>query len=216
MDPLFITVEGLDGSGKSTQLRYASSWLEKHGLAHRVTQEPGGTPLGEAIRSVFLNQKEEWTTVDGTVEALLIFASRRQHLLEIIDPTLAAGQHVLCDRFTDSTLAYQGYGRGCPLEILERVDDLATGRRVPDRTLLFDLPAVMARDRGHSPDRRREPGGVDRLDAEGLAFYDRVREGYLKLAEAAPDRFMLIDASGSVEETHRRVDAALGEIFGAG
>jgi dTMP kinase len=212
--PLFITVEGLDGSGKSTQLRYASSWLEERGLGHLVTQEPGGTPLGDAIRAVFLNLKDEWTTVDGTVEALLIFASRRQHLLEVIDSTLAAGRHVLCDRFTDSTLAYQGYGRGVSLEILHSVDDLATGCRVPDRTLLFDLPAAAARDRGQSPGRRSEPGGVDRLDAEGLVFYERVRQGYLELAMAEPERFVVIDASGSIEQTRDRVDAALTEIFG--
>jgi len=212
--PLFITVEGLDGSGKSTQLRYASSWLEERGLGHLVTQEPGGTPLGDAIRAVFLNLKDEWTTVDGTVEAFLIFASRRQHLLEVIDATLAAGRHVLCDRFTDSTLAYQGYGRGVSLEILHSVDDLATGCRVPDRTLLFDLPAAAARDRGHSPGRRSEPGGVDRLDAEGLVFYERVRQGYLELALAEPERFVVIDASGSIEQTRDRVDAALTEIFG--
>jgi len=214
--PLFITVEGLDGSGKSTQLRYASSWLEARGLGHLVTQEPGGTPLGDAIRAVFLNLKDEWTTVDGTVEAFLIFASRRQHLLEVIDSTLTAGRHVLCDRFTDSTLAYQGYGRGVSLEILHGVDDLATGCRVPDRTLLFDLPAAAARDRGHSPSRRSEPGGVDRLDAEGLVFYERVRQGYLELAMAEPERFVVIDASGSIEQTRDRVDAALTEIFGGG
>lgn len=214
MKPLFITFEGLDGSGKSTQLQHASKWLEQRGRSHRVTQEPGGTPLGDAIRGVFLNMKEEWTTVDGTVEAFLIFASRRQHLLEVIDSTLADGRHVLCDRFTDSTLAYQGFGRGVPLETLRRVDELATGRRVPDRTLLFDLSAAAARDRGHSPSRRREPGGVDRLDAEGLAFYERVRQGYLELAAEEPRRFVVIDSSGSIEETREALDAALAEIFG--
>ena len=196
MKPLFITVEGLDGSGKSTQLRYASSWLEDRGFVHRVTQEPGGTPLGDAIRAVFLNLKDEWTTVDGTVEA--------------------AGQHVLCDRFTDSSLAYQGFGRGVSLETLHQVDELATGCRVPDRTLLFDLPAAAARDRGHSASRHSEPGGVDRLDAEDLVFYERVRAGYLELASAEPDRFVVIDASGSIEQTRDLLDAALIEIFGGG
>jgi len=212
---LFITVEGLDGSGKSTQLRLASEWLRHRGLEHRVTQEPGGTLLGEAIRSVFLNTKEEWSTVDGTVEALLIFASRRQHLMEIIDPTLASGLHVLCDRFTDSTLAYQGFGRGVPLDTLRRMDDLATGGRVPDRTLLFDLPAELARSRGHSLSRQDEPGGVDRLDAEDLAFYDRVRLGYLELAAAEPERIRVIDSAGSIEDTQRQVDTVLTEVFGA-
>lgn len=216
MAAMFITVEGLDGSGKSTQLHFASDWLSQRGLAHRVTQEPGGTPLGESIRTVFLDLKEEWTTVDGTVEALMIFASRRQHLLEVIDPTLAAGGHVLCDRFTDSTLAYQGYGRGASLEMLHRIDHLATGGRVPDHTLLFDLPAELARERGHSPGRQREPGGVDRLDAEGLDFYNRVRQGYLQLAADFPDRIKVIDSSGSIAESRRQVADTLDSIFGSG
>lgn len=216
MASLFITVEGLDGSGKSTQLRLASDWLRQRGVDHRVTQEPGGTPLGESIRSVFLDLKEEWSTVDGTVEALMIFASRRQHLLEVIDPTLAGGAHVLCDRFTDSTIAYQGYGRGASLEMLHRIDDLATGGRVPDHTLFFDLPAEVARQRGHSVVRQNEPGGVDRLDAEDLAFYERVRQGYLELANAAPERIRVIDSTGSIGETQQQVVVALTEICGAG
>lgn len=216
MATLFVTVEGLDGSGKSTQLRFASDWLRQRGLDHRVTQEPGGTPLGESIRAVFLDLKEEWSTVDGTVEALMIFASRRQHLLEVIDPTLADGRHVLCDRFTDSTLAYQGYGRGASLEMLHRIDDLATEGRVPDHTLLFDLPAALARERGHSPGRQKEPGGVDRLDAENLEFYERVRQGYLDLSVAATERIKVIDSAGSIAETQEQVAAALNEIYGAG
>lgn len=215
MASLFITVEGLDGSGKSTQLRFASEWMQQRGLDHRVTQEPGGTPLGESIRTVFLDLKEEWSTVDGTVEALMIFASRRQHLLEVIDPAIADGCHILCDRFTDSTLAYQGYGRGASLEMLHRIDDLATGGRVPDHTLLFDLPAELARERGHSPGRQNEPGGVDRLDAEDLAFYSRVRQGYLDVSEAATERITVIDSAGSIAETKQLVAAALTEIFGA-
>ena len=215
MASLLITVEGLDGSGKSTQLRFASAWLRQRGVDHLVTQEPGGTPLGESIRSVFLDLKEEWSTVDGTVEALMIFASRRQHLLEVIDPTLADGTHILCDRFTDSTMAYQGYGRGASLDMLHRIDDLATGGRLPDHTLFFDLPAEVARQRGHSPVRRNEPGGVDRLDSEDLAFYERVRQGYLALASGATERIRVIDSAGSIGETQKQVAAALTEIFGA-
>ncbi len=214
MKPLFVTFEGLDGSGKSTQLQLASAWMTERDRPHRVTQEPGGTPLGESIRSVFLDLEEEWTTVDGTVEALLIFASRRQHLLEVIDPTLDAGLHVLCDRFTDSTLVYQGCGRGVSWEVLQQVDALATGKRRPDWTLLFDLPAAIARDRGHSPSRRRKTGGIDRLDAEQIEFYERVREGYLDLARGAPERFRVIDSSGSIESTRRQVEGVLLEIFG--
>ncbi|MFY9826425.1 MAG: dTMP kinase, partial [Thermoanaerobaculia bacterium] len=131
----FITFEGLDGSGKSTHLRHAAAWLAERGVPHLVTHEPGGTPLGDEVRAVFLDAR--WGALDGLVELLLVFASRRQHLLEVIEPALRDGKHVLCDRFTDSTRAYQGHGRGVPLAVIEQVDLLATGGRVPDRTLLF-------------------------------------------------------------------------------
>ena len=180
MPPLFITFEGLDGSGKSTHLRRASEWLTQRGVPHVVTHEPGGTPLGDALRAVFLDRR--WGAMDGVVELLLVFASRRQHLIEVIEPALRAGRHVLCDRFTDSTRAYQGYGRGVPLAVIDQVDRLATGERRPDRTLLFDLPAEAARARGHSLSRQGR-GEVDRLDAEDLAFYERVRGGFLAMAQ---------------------------------
>ena len=171
------------------------------------TQEPGGTPLGRAIREVFLDPA--WENLDGTVETLMVFASRRQHLIEVIEPALESGSHVLCDRFTDSTFAYQGYGRGVSLETLRQADRLATGERVPDRTFLFDLPASEARRRGQSPGRRDRPNGIDRLDAEGLEFYERVRQGYLELAERSRERFVLIDSSGSFLETEKQVRRAL-------
>jgi len=204
--PQFITFEGLDGSGKSTHLRRASDWLEERSIAHVVTHEPGGTPLGDALRAVFLDAR--WGAIDGTVELLLVFASRRQHLLEVIDPALAAGKHVLCDRFTDSTRAYQGYGRGVPLALIEQVDALATGGRRPDHTMLFDLPARSARARGHSPARR---GGrsADRLDAEGLGFYTRVRQGVAAQAEREPERFRVVRSGGRPETTWRQVRTAL-------
>ncbi|MEE8137375.1 MAG: dTMP kinase [Thermoanaerobaculia bacterium] len=211
MAPHFITFEGLDGSGKSTHLQRAAEWLTGQGIAHRVTQEPGGTELGEALRGVFLDPR--WGSVDGIVETLMIFASRRQHLLEVIEPSLAEGRHVLCDRFTDSTIAYQGYGRGVPLSVLEHLDRLATACHVPDRTLLFDLPAETARNRGDSPTRRSRPGGVDRLDTEELEFYRRVREGYLELARCQPGRFRIIRSTGSPSETERQVREVLQELF---
>jgi dTMP kinase len=204
----FITFEGLDGSGKSTHLARAAEWLERAGVPCRVTKEPGGTPLGEALRRVFLDPC--WGALDGTVESLVIFASRRQHLLEVVDPAMAAGRHVLCDRFTDSTLAYQGYGRGAALDLIERVDAIATGGRVPDHTLLFDLPAEEAHRRGQSSSREV----VDRLDAEDLAFYRRVREGYSELVRADPERFATIDTSGPRELTQRRVRQVLTELLG--
>jgi dTMP kinase len=209
--PLFITFEGLDGSGKSTHLRRAAAWLEELEIPHVVTHEPGGTPLGDALRAVFLDPR--WGTMDGTVELLLVFASRRQHLLEVIEPALAAGRHVLCDRFTDSTRAYQGYGRGVPLPLIEQMDALATGGRTPDHTLLFDLPARAARARGHSPSRRRR-GTADRLDAEGLAFYTRVRQGFLALAEREPERIRRVRSGGKPEGTYRQVHAILESWLG--
>ena len=209
--PLFITFEGLDGSGKSSHLRHSAAWLEERGLPHLVTHEPGGTPLGNALRQVFLDP--QWGEMDGTVELLLVFASRRQHLLEVIEPALAAGRHVLCDRFTDSTRAYQGHGRGVPLERICQVDLVATGGRTPDRTLLFDLDAESARARGHSPSRRRR-GTADRLDAEGLAFYERVRQGFLEQARSEPGRFRIVDSSGDSAATQIQVRAALEEWLG--
>ncbi len=208
--PRFITFEGLDGSGKSTHIQSAVKWFHDAGLPVVKTQEPGGTPLGEAIRSVFLDPI--WKSLDGTVETLLVFASRRQHLIEVIDPALERGSFVLCDRFTDSTFAYQGYGRGVSRSLLERADEIATGGRRPDRTLLFDLSAEEARRRGHSPGRRRA-GDVDRLDSEELAFYKRVRRGYLELAEESPDRFHRIDSSGSQDDTEDRVRRALEDLI---
>ena len=212
MAGLFVTFEGLDGSGKSTHLRRAAAWLAEQGVSCEVTHEPGGTPLGDAVRRVFLDPR--WGRVDGTVELLLVFASRRQHLLEVVEPALAAGRTVLCDRFTDSTRAYQGYGRGVPLPLVERVDELATGGRRPDRTLLFDLDPAAARERGHSPSRQRR-GDVDRLDAEDLAFYARVRSGFLALAAAEPERFVVIDSAGEADATFALVQQALQDLVPA-
>lgn len=214
MPPRFITFEGLDGSGKSTHLRRAAAWLEELGHDVLLTHEPGGTPLGDELRRIFLEPGND--VADGTVEVLVVFASRRQHLLEVIDPALAADRLVLCDRFTDSTLAYQGYGRGVPLARIAEVDRVATGSRRPDRTLLFDLPAETAHGRGQSERRRRKPGGVDRLDAEDLEFYRRVREGYLALAAAEPGRFRLVDSGGDREATAEQVRAALADLGDGG
>ena len=211
MKPRFITFEGLDGSGKSTHLRRAARRYRELGVDVVETQEPGGTALGRAIREVFLDRR--WGAIDGRVEAMLVFASRRLHLLEVIDPALARGATVFCDRFTDSTLAYQGYGRGVSLEVLGDADELATGRRVPHYTVLFDLPAEEARRRGQNQE-LTESGGVDRLDAEELEFYERVRLGYLELAECEPERFSVVDSSGSVEATERQMMAALEKILG--
>jgi dTMP kinase len=207
-----VTFEGLDGSGKSTHLARAAAWLEALGVPATITREPGGTAIGTAIRQVFLDRAHG--AMDATVELLLVFAARRQHLVEVIEPALAAGRHVLCDRFTDSTVAYQGHGRGLPLELVRDVERLATGGRRPDLTLLFDLPAPLARKRGHSGHRRRS-GRADRLDAESVAFYDRVRAGYLEIARAEPDRVRIVDSSRGVDETEARVRELLAGIAGS-
>jgi dTMP kinase len=209
----FITFEGPDGSGKSTHLHRAAGWLTGRGLRVVCSREPGGTPLGQAVRQVFLDSP--WSEADGGVEALLVFAARRQHLREVIDPALAGGQWVLCDRFTDSTLAYQGAGRGQSAARLLELDRWATGGRRPERTLLFDLPVEIARRRSHSDGRRARAGKVNRLDSEDLEFYERVRACYLDLAAAEPERFRLIDASGPVEATARQVEAALVDLVEA-
>lgn len=207
MSGKFITFEGIDGSGKSTHLDIAAAWFGERAIPALRTREPGGTVLGSALRQIFLDPAHG--AVDGIVEMLIVFAARRQHLLEVIDPALAAGSHVLCDRFTDSTLAYQGFGRGVPLPQIHETDRLATGERRPDRTLLFDLPAGLARE-------RRNPEGApgtDRMDAERLEFYERVRRGYLALAEQEPARFRLIDSTGTSEQTGAQVRAALSDLL---
>jgi dTMP kinase len=206
----FITFEGLDGSGKSTHLSRASGWLVRHGIPLRCTKEPGGTSVGEGIRGIFLDPERD--TIDSRVEAMMVFASRRQNLVEVIEPSLEAGLHVLCDRFTDSTLAYQGVGRGLPEEWILALDELATGGRRPDFTLLFDLPAEVALGRGQSSERRKA-GAVDRIDKEGLAFYEKVRGAYLAMVEAEPERFRVVNSAGTKEETWAEVEQVLREIF---
>jgi dTMP kinase len=203
----FITFEGPDGSGKSTHLERAAEWLAQRGVSVVRSLEPGGTALGRAIRRVFL--ESPWERPDGGVEALLVFAARRLHLAEVIEPALATGSWVLCDRFTDSTFAYQGGGRGEPRERLTALDQWATGGRRHDRTLLFDLPAEAARDRGHSGGTRARG---NRIDAEGLEFYERVRTCYLSLAAEEPERFRVIDSRGSVVETAAQVETALADL----
>ena len=207
--PPFITFEGLDGSGKSSHLRAVADRLASAGHDVCVTREPGGTALGTAIRNVFLDP--QWGQLDGAVELMLVFASRRQHLVEVIEPALAAGRIVLCDRFTDSTYAYQGAGRGVPFDVIDGVDELATGRRRPDRTILLDLPADVARSRGQASTRE---GGIDRIDAEELAFYQRVREGFLELVRREPERYRVADSVPPPGVVREAVREALSDLLG--
>jgi dTMP kinase len=211
MSARFVTFEGSDGSGKSTHLERCAAWLSRRGLDVRTTREPGGTALGASVRRLFLGG--EARAADGAVEALLMFAARRQHLLEVIEPELAAGRHVLCDRFIDSTFVYQGAARGVPLEDLRELDRVATAGRRPDMTVLFDLPAATARERGRSESRQARAEGLNHLDDEEVAFYEVVRRSFLDLAADEPRRFRVVDASGSIEQTERQVRAALEEIL---
>jgi dTMP kinase len=210
MSALFITFEGIDGSGKSTHIRHALDWLREKGLKFRYTKEPGGTPVGDAIREIFLDPIRE--SMDGRVEAMLVFASRRVNLLEVIEPALAAGEHVICDRFTDSSRVYQGIGRDLPDGWIDELDQLVTGGRAPDHTLLFDLTPEAAYARGRSP-KRQARGDVDRIDSEELPFYSRTRDAYLALASREPERFHVINSEGAAEETWRQVERILSEIL---
>jgi dTMP kinase len=196
----FITFEGIDGSGKSTQLRMLASELRLRGFDVVVTREPGGTPLGGRLRAALLDTDEQ---VDPLAELLLYAADRAQHVRQLVRPALETGHYVLSDRYADATVAYQGGGRGFPPALIDEVIALATGGLMPDLTLIFDLPVAESRARGQ---RRTDDGDEDdRLDVESDEFRARVRNAYLQIAAAEPDRVRVIDASRSIEETHARV-----------
>ncbi len=196
----FITLEGVEGCGKSTQ---ASLLAKAFGPGAVPTQEPGGTELGRSIRSLLL--EKESATVSPRAELLLYFADRAQHVAEVIRPALESDRVVVCDRFTDSSLAYQGHGRGLPEAEIRAVAQAATGGLVPVLTLLLDLPVEVGLERA------RSRGAHDRLESEARAFHDRVRRGYLEMASAEPERWVVVDAEGDTEAVTRRVlDAVAG------
>jgi dTMP kinase len=197
---MFVTVEGIEGCGKSTLLAALAERLRERGGEIIVTREPGGTALGDAVRRIFL---EPGLAPVPLAEALLINAGRAQHVVELIDPALRRGAWVLCDRFVDSTLAYQGYGRGVDLETLRRLCSAATGGREPDLTLILDLPVSISQERV----RARHPH-PDRMEAEGEAFHVRVRNGFLALAATSP-RYRVLDGTRTPEDL---VEAALESI----
>jgi dTMP kinase len=208
----FITFEGIEGSGKTTQIQLLSNHLEERGLDHLLTREPGGTPIGDQVRKLVLNPANNAMT--PTCEMLLYSAARAQHVEQVIRPALAQGRIVLCDRFKDATLAYQGYGRGLLLDIIRALHSLEILSLQPDLTLLFDIDPRAALERARSRDRSKSPEGT-RFEQEGLEFHDRVRQGYLELARHEPDRFVLIDARGSVKEVQGRVLAGVQRLLAA-
>ncbi len=197
----FITVEGIEGAGKSTCLNLIRDCIRQHGWPLEVTREPGGTELGEDLRELLLGHRHEGMA-DST-ELLLMFAARAEHLHAKIIPALSSGSWVLCDRFTDATYAYQGYGRGIELERIAVLEQWVQRGRRPDLTLLMDLPVETGLERAG---RRSEP---DRFERQTLAFFERVRNGYLSLARAEPERFRVIDASQSLREVSEQVSAVI-------
>ena len=200
----FITLEGIDGSGKSSQAERLAEHLRARGRKVLVTFDPGGTPAGDEIRRVILRRDKARAVGDHFAEAFLYLASRRLLVTSVIRPALRAGTTVLCDRFTDSTLAYQGFGRGLPLDELERMCRLAADDLEPGLTLWLDLDPAAALSR---------VGRADRLESAGLEFQRRVREGYRFLAARAPERIKPVDASGTPEEIFRLVRRAVEGFF---
>jgi dTMP kinase len=203
MKGTFITFEGIEGSGKSTQIALLANYLTARGVRHVLTREPGGTLIGDQVRKILLDPANR--SLDPAAELLLYAASRAQHLREIIMPALADGTNVLCDRFSDATLAYQGYGRGLDIEMIRSLDRIVTAGMRPDLTLLFDIEAVsgIARARGRNNSRGLEAEA--RFENEELAFHERVRQGYLTLVAQEPERIRVVDASSSPEVIQAKV-----------
>ncbi|RQO58611.1 dTMP kinase [Paucibacter sp. KBW04] len=194
----FISFEGIDGAGKSTHIATVSQRLRARGAEVVNTREPGGTPLAESLRALFLH-----SGMDSLTEALLVFAGRRDHLRQVILPALEAGKTVVCDRFTDASFAYQGAGRGMDLAVLTTLEQWVQEGRQPDLTFWFDLPAEVAAQR------RAAAREADRFEQQDLEFFERVRAGYAARAAAAPQRFARIDASLSVAEVATQIDGHL-------
>lgn len=188
----FITFEGTEGVGKSTQLANAADTLKGLGVDVVVTREPGGTPMAESIRELLLAPRDE--SVDETTELLLMFAARAQHLNTRILPALERGQWVLCDRFTDATFAYQGGGRGVSSERIAMLESLVQGDVRPDHVILLDAPVETGMKRA------RSRGDLDRFEQEAVSFFQRIRDTYLDRAQAAPERYSVVDASASLEQ----------------
>ena len=204
MNGKLITFEGPEGGGKSTQMRMLSEFLEREGIDHVTTREPGGPPISEQIRRIILNPDNPAMT-DRT-ELLLMLASRAQHTEEFIIPQLKAGKVVLCDRYNDSTLAYQSYGRGFPLELARQMCQFASEELAPDRTYLLDVDSNIGIERSRKVHKDISPEGqVDRMEAQDIEFHRKVRQGFLDLAQEDPHRFLLFDATSPIEDIHQKI-----------
>ena len=202
---IFITVEGGEGAGKSTNMAFLERTLKESGVDILVTREPGGTGLGEGIRELLLQPRDEAVAPDA--ELLLIFAARAQHIKQGIGPALAAGRWVLCDRFTDATYAYQGGGRQLPVALIRKLEQLVQGDLRPDYTLLLDCPVDIGMSRAAAR------ADLDRFEQEQQAFFERVRETYLQLASESSGRYHVIDASLSLQEVEQQLEIVCRELL---
>lgn len=198
----FITFEGIDGAGKSSHVDWLADWLRSRGLSVRVTREPGGTELGEKLRALLLNEEMHLET-----ETLLMFAARREHLAQLIEPALAAGEWVICDRFSDATYAYQGGGRGLDRHKFLALEQWVHGHRQPDLTLVFDLPLEVARERIALANRH-----LDRFEQERAEFHQRVRLAYLERARQHPERMRVIDADQPIQKIREELEDIVSSI----
>jgi dTMP kinase len=205
MTGTFITLEGGEGAGKSTQMSRIRHWLEKRGHEVIETREPGGTPLAEIIRDVVLHG--DHPEMAPQTEMLLIFAARAQHVAELIKPALEAGTTVLCDRFTDASFAYQGGGRGLPRRHIEQLEDMVMGDLRPGLTLLLDLPVKQGLERA------TERGSEDRFETETMEFLERARQAYLQRANEYPQRYRIVDATASAQQVWKQIRRALEDYF---
>ncbi|BBU27519.1 thymidylate kinase [Burkholderia sp. THE68] len=201
----FITFEGIDGAGKTTHLDWfrqqLAAKLEKSGHQVVMTREPGGTPLGETLRGILLNQP-----MDLETEALLMFAARREHLAQVIEPALSHGDWVLSDRFTDATFAYQGGGRGLPRDKLEALERWVQGGFQPDLTVLFDVPTDTASER------RSAARAPDKFESESDAFFERTRSEYLRRAAESPQRFVIVDSTRAIGDIRKRLEEVVSSL----
>jgi dTMP kinase len=203
----FITIEGIEGAGKSTAMTGLQALLEQYEIDYITTREPGGTPLAEAIRELLLQHRDE--QVDAMTELLLIFASRRQHVQTVILPALQQGIWVLCDRFTDATYAYQGSGRGLPIAIIGQLQQMVHGELSPDLTLLLDLDVSIGLSRAS---KRSSP---DRIENQVDDFFERTRRGYLQCAAADPGRFSIISAAESQQQVMAQIETLIQPMLGS-